>query len=255
MHGRQTLISRWYESDGDEWKLVELDGRIDPNSVRRTRQGYDSPSANEMGMHPLGHTFRPDHAGTLPVFASCPGRTSSDCGRVAGDLDYRHDVSGAWQLDPIMSYGASSVLSLIDERRSALRLDDKVGPSLLRPKPGWLETTGSIAGSVRADDGSPVPHIHVWAMRPDERGRMAGVGSFADRNGDVRIRGLPRGDWILIAHPDLYWVANPRFFFERQGELTDEMLLCPVPVRAGQTIGGIQITMSRGRETTVTSPR
>lgn len=46
-------------------------------------------------------------------------------------------------------------------------------------------------------------------MRPDEQGLMDGVGSFADWNGNFQIRGLPPGDWILIAHPDLSWVANP----------------------------------------------
>ena len=79
---------------------------------------------------------------------------------------------------------------------------------------------------------------------------MDGVGVFADRNGYFWIRGLPPGDWILIAHPDLEWLANPWFFYERQGELTDEMLLYPVRARAGQTTGGIEITMSRGRVTT-----
>ena len=253
------VATRWYDSHGDEWKIVELDHRIAPRSVRRTQRDYDDSAwlyiAEEMGMHPLGHTLDLDHAGTFPVFASCPEQTMSDCAGVSGNLDYWREVSGAWQLDPIMSYGASGTLSFIDERRSVLRLDDKVGASLLRPKPGWLETTGSIAGSVRTDDGSPVPHIHVWAVRPDESGRMDGVGSFADRNGDFRIRGLPPGEWILIAHPDLSWVANPWLFFEGQGELTDEMLLFPVRTRAGQTTGGIDITMSRGRKTTAGAGR
>ena len=203
-------------------------------------------------MHPLGHTLGLGHAATFPVFASCPG-TIDACGRVNGNLDYWRAVSGAWQLDPIMSYGVSGSLSFLDGG-AALRLDDKIGASLLRPKPGWLETTGAIAGSVRTDDG-PVPFVHVWAVRPDGHGLMDGVGSFADRNGDFLIQGLPPGDWILIAHPDLSWVANPRFFFERQGELTDEMLLYPVRARAGQTTSGIEITMSRGRKTTVVAAR
>ncbi len=52
---------------------------------------------------------------------------------------------------------------------------------------------------------------------------------------------------VLIAHPDVEWLANPWFFYERQGELRDEMLLYPVRARAGQTTSGIEITMSRGR--------
>ena len=255
VHGGGSGPTRWYETIDGVHGLVEADHRIDPNSLRVS--SYDRPwpyIANELGMHPLGHTLGLEHAATFPVFSPCPGPRSDDCGRVDGDLGYWRDVRGAWQLDPIMSYGASGTLSFLDDG-SALRLDDKIGASLLRPKPGWLETTGSIAGSVSTDDGRPVPFIHVWAVRPDERGLMDGTGSFANRNGDFLIRGLPPGDWILIAHPDLSWLANPWFFFERQGELTDEMMLFPVRARAGQTTSGIEITMSRGRMTTVGASR
>lgn len=247
------VVSSWYYDGTYGSGLVELDYRMGPNNVRRPKRVYDNPwpyIVDYMGMHPLGHMFGLGHAGTFPVFASCPGPTIDDCGRMSGNLGYWRGVSGAWQLDPIMSYGVSGSLSFTDEG-TALRLDDKIGASLLRPAPGWLEATGTIAGSVRTDDGLPVPHIHVWAVRPDERGLMDGVGSFADRNGDFRIRGLPPGDWTLIAHPDLSWIANPWFFYERQGELLDEMLLYPVRAVAGQTTGGIEITMSRGRVTTV----
>ena len=257
-HGFSTVQHRWHQQIDGAWKIVELDHRIDPNSVRFTRQGYDGPwvyIANELGMHPLGHTLGLEHAGAFPVSRSCPGPTYYDvgtCVSVAGNLGHWRKVSGAWALDPIMSFGLTGVMSFT-EGGGALRLDDKIGVSLLRPKPGWLETTGAIAGSVRTDDGQPAPYIHIWAVQPTEGGLMDGVGSFADHNGDFLIQGLPPGDWILIAHPDLEWLANPWFFYDRQGELADEMLLFPVSARAGQTTRGIEITMSRDRKTPIST--
>ena len=253
-HGARTG-GRWGDEIDGVWGIVELDhslGRPD-EAVTFSRSAYDTPwayIANEMGMHPLGHALGFDHAASFPVARSCPGPTYavSDCGPVNGEFGYWRRVSGAWPLDPVMSYGVSSILSWTGEGR-ALRLDDKVGASLLRPRPGWLATTGTISGSVRTEDGWPVPHVHIWAVRPTEEGRMDGVGAFADRHGNFEIRGLPPGDWILVAHPDLDWLANPWFFYQRQGELLDEMLLYPVRARAGQTTGGIQITMARGRVT------
>lgn len=250
-------VTRWYETIDGIPGMVEADHRINPNPLRMPKSAFNEPGhyiTHELGMHPLGHTLGLGHAAAFPVSTPCPGPTADDCWRMAGNLGYWRDVSGAYQLSPIMSYGVTGATSFI-EGGATLRLDDKIGASLLRPKPGWLETTGAIAGSVNYDNGRPVPFVHVWAVRPNERGLMDGVGSFADRNGDFLIRGLPPGDWILIAHPDLPWLANPRFFFERQGELTDEMMLFPVRARAGQTTSGIEITMSRGRKTTVAAAR
>ena len=257
-HGHGTGETfRWYDTIDGISGMVEWDHRMEPGTVSHPKHVYDNAGAYitwGFGMHPLGHALGLDHAATFPVFASCPGPEGDQCYGVASTPAYWRAVSGAWQLDPIMSYGASGALTFVDGG-ATLRLDDKIGASLLRPKPGWLETTGAIAGSVSYDDGRPVPFVHVWAVRPDEHGLMDGVGSFADRNGDFLIRGLSPGDWILIAHPDLSWMANPWFFFERQGELTDEMLLYPVRARAGQTTSGIEITMSRGRKTTVVADR
>lgn len=251
-HGARTGGSWRDEIDGVRG-VVEADHSLGTpqESVLFPRSVYDTPwayVANEMGMHPLGHTLGLDHAAAFPVARSCPPPTYGvdNCGPVNGDSRYWRRVSGAWPVDPIMSYGVSSIMSWTADGRT-LRLDDEVGASLLRPKPGWLATTGTIAGSVRTDDGRPVPHIHVWAVQPNADGVMDGVGAFADGNGDFQIRGLPPGDWILVAHPDLDWLANPWFFYEGQGDLLDEMLLFPMRAEAGQETGGIEIVMAHGR--------
>ena len=247
-------VSQWYEVRNGHWWKVEVDHDLgQPVTALFTRSDYDSSPwayiANALGQHPIGHTLGLGHAGTFPVSRSCPGptHTADDCGSVDGDLDYWRGVSGAWELDPIMSYGVTSVMSWAPQG-GTLRLDDRIGASVLRPTPGFFETTGAIAGSILAD-GEPVPGIHVWALRQTFEGLLDGVGSFADENGEFHIRGLPPGDWILLAHPDLEWLANARFFYEKQGELRDVMLFRPVRAAAGQTTRGIEITMSRGRTT------
>lgn len=256
VHGVRTGGGRWSEEIDGVRGVVEIDHGLGTpqESVSFPRSAYDTPwayVANALGMHPLGHVLGLEHAASLPVARSCPPPTYAvdNCGPVDGDSRYWRRVSGAWPLDPVMSYGVSSIMSWTEDGRT-LRLDDKVGASLLRPKPGWLATAGTIAGSVRSEDGRPIPHIHIWALRPTENGLVDGVGAFSDRDGNFQIRGLPPGDWFLVAHPDLDWLANPSFFYEQQGELLDEMLLYPVRAQAGQTAAGIEITMSRGRETT-----
>ena len=246
--------SHWYKERNGVWWKVEVDHKMGlPGAVRTPRSLYDSSPwhyiVNELGQHPIGHTLGLGHAGTFPVSRTCPGptHTSVDCGPVNGDPDYWRRVGGAWELDPIMSYGVTAAMSWAPQG-GTLRLDDRIGASVLRPTPGFFETTGAIAGSILAD-GEPVPGIHVWALRQTFEGLVDGVGSFADENGEFHIRGLPPGDWILLAHPDLEWLANPRFFYEKQGELRDVILFRPVRAAAGQTTRGIEITMSRGRTT------
>ena len=254
-------VTHWYEERNGVWGKVEVDHKLGlPDALRVARSAYDHPGvyiASELGQHPIGHTLGLGHAGTFPVSRYCPGwnfhwngefdQELDDCQSDTGDLGYWRSVSGAYELDPIMSYGLTGNASW-NGQGGTLRLDDRIGASVRRPKPGFFETTGAIAGSILAD-GEPVPHIHVWALRQTEEGLVDGVGSFADRNGEFHIQGLPPGDWILLAHPDLEWMANYRFFYERQGEFLDVMLLRPVRAAAGQTTRGIEINMLRGRKT------
>ena len=78
--------------------------------------------------------------------------------------------------------------------------DDRVGASLLRPRAGWIETTGSLSGVLKSD-GEPVAYAHVWALRRSADGMRDPVGVFANAEGEFLIEGLPPGDYALWAHP------------------------------------------------------
>ena len=201
--------------------------------VKRT----DAQLAEISMSHDFGHALRLEHAAAFPVWRFPTGRWNLENWRAA---------RGVWPLDPSMSYGSVAHGYLADESGSFLAWDDEIAISLVRPRPGWLASTGSISGRIHAD-GSPKPFVHVWALLPNADGTVDGVGAFANENGAFRIEGLPAGDYYLWASPDLEWLANPWFFFEGQGELLDVLLPFPIRVVAGQATDGIQINMRSGR--------
>ena len=134
------------------------------------------------------------------------------------------------------------------ERRVSLAPDDRVGASLLRPRAGWIETTGSLSG-VLESDGEPVAYAHVWALRRSAAGMRDPVGAFANAEGEFRIEGLAPGDYALWAHP-IRWRGDQRPLIENGAntDLKDAVLAHPLRVAAGQVTDGIVIPMRRGRE-------
>ena len=200
----------------------------------------DAQLADVSMSHDFGHALRLEHAATFPV------RRWSAADPWGRNWEQWQIVSGAWPLDPAMSYGLAGSGYVADASGSFLGLDDKIGISLARPRPGWLAGAGSISGRIYAD-GSPKPFVHVWALLSDTDGWVDGVGAFADEHGDFRIEGLPPGDYYLWASPDLEWLANPWFFVEGQGELLDVLLPYPIRVVAGGAADGIEINMRSGR--------
>ncbi len=89
--------------------------------------------------------------------------------------------------------------------------DDALGVSLLRPAPGWLQTTGSLAGRVTVD-GHPLAMASVHLLRRDNgRLRATGVQVFTNgtaegtpdtgTDGLFRAEGLAPGDYLLWIHP------------------------------------------------------
>ena len=147
-----------------------------------------------------------------------------------------------WRFDPVMSYGRSG-----PSPDGLLTPDDAVGASLLRPRDGWLATTGSIVGRVTLPDGEGVPWAHVLATLLEPEGAAYSVGVFAWRSGDFEIQGLVPGDYQLIVRSPT-GVANPGFFDARSGAVLDlrqALRAGAVRVRAGQESGPVPLAVRR----------
>ena len=131
---------------------------------------------------------------------------------------------------------------------ASLAPDDRVGASLLRPRAGWIETTGSLSG-VLESGGDPVAYAHVWALRRSADGMRDPVGAFANAEGEFRIEGLAPGDYALWAHPIRWrWDQRPLIENGANTDLKDAVPAHPLRVAAGRVTGGIVIPMRRGRE-------
>lgn len=120
--------------------------------------------------------------------------------------------------------------------------DRNTGASLLRPGSGWLDTVGSISGTVTSD-GEPASYSHVWAFPTSG---SPPIGAFANRSGAFRIEGLPPGGYVLWAHP----ISGYDHRMAGAGAVTDvqdTVLALPVTVAAGRNTGGHRISMRRGR--------
>ena len=173
--------------------------------------------------------------GKPAVFAASRRLRVSSSGE---DFDWRR--SALWSPIPAMAGGESP---------ASLAPDDRVGASLLRPRAGWVETTGSLSGVLKSD-GEPVAYAHVWALRRSNNNRMRDlVGAFANAEGEFRIEGLPPGDYALWAHPiRRRWNQRPLIENGANTDLKDVVLAHPVRVAAGRVTDGIVIPMRRGRE-------
>ena len=163
---------------------------------------------------------------------------------------YLHDESlpSYWRHDPIMAHG------VYPWGEDLLSVDDAIGASLLRPREGWLPTTGSIVGRVALPDGEGVRFASVLATRLRETEDLSySVGVFTDNSGYFEIRGLDPGDYqLLVRSPVLrgnLQIANirrtlPAVILDlRQALRTD-----PVRVRAGEASAPVALAVRRRSE-------
>ena len=184
--------------------------------------------------HEFGHCLGLAHAGALST--------------VRRFKPVENGLRAIHPLDPAMSYGHYNLAE--PERLSP---DDVTGASLLRPAAGWLETTGSISGTLRlAGTGEPAPYAQVWAL-PVADPLPSRIGAFGDGDGEFVIEGLPAGDYALWAQPMSRRGAHPALISEDPPlDLDDSVFGGLVRVAAGQTQGDLEISLHRGR--TVRAP-
>ena len=147
--------------------------------------------------------------------------------------------------DPVMSYSNSYGLDL--------PADDSVAISLLYPAAGFLESRGSVRGTVTVE-GEPAPHAYVQAVRPGGANAPGGPGPgvFTNRDGEFVVEGLSPGNWMLWVHPMLVVRRNAHgSMLERAAEADALAILDQwswVAVRAGEITEDVAITVRRGRE-------
>ena len=140
--------------------------------------------------------------------------------------------------DPVMSYGWNPTRRFETTfgagRLTLVTLDDAVGISLLRPAPGWLETTGGISGRVLQDDGTAVRFAPLLATRLEDGEPVRfGVNTMTDSFGSFSIDGLDPGSYLVKLHPILFPEAHRSLLREATLEFPETTVLGAVEVRAG----------------------
>ena len=175
------------------------------------------------------------HCLGLGAAVSFPG--SPRLRRAAGSEETSWRGRDTWDLAPLMG-----------NYWQPLSDDDRAGASLLRPRPGWPSTVGSVTGNLHVG-GTPVPYVHVYAIRSTPEGVRNPVGAFANFHGEFLIEGLTPGEYVLWALPIReFWSQRPLVLEDAEVDVKDAVLTFPVRVEAGQTTDGITIPMRRGRQ-------
>lgn len=205
----------------DWWLDDELQPRtdVDLDDVLRSITRY---TAQE-----LGHCLGLGHA--VPFPGSQTLRRTAD----GDDFDWRPNI---WNGSPLMS-----------RYWQPLSQDDRVAVSLLRPRPDWRSTVGSVSGALTVE-GFAAPYLHVYAIRSTTEGVRDPVGAFANGDGNFLIEGLPPGEYLLWATQIRYfWAHHHLIAADAETDVKDAVLASPVRVEAGQVTGGIEIPLRIGR--------
>ena len=161
-------------------------------------------------------------------------------------------IPNYWRFDPLMSYGVPA------RAPSRLVADDAIGASLIRPREGWLESTGSIAGQVTLPDGAGAPLAYVLATRLEPEDGAYSVGVLTGKQGDVRklepgefrIEGLAPGDYQLLVRAPTGLGNEIVFLYSVEAvlDLRQTFRAGAVRVRAGEEAGPVPLAVRRRGE-------
>ncbi len=110
-----------------------------------------------------------------------------------------HEVGHALGLQHTWTGSAMSQDVLRNTSRAKpLDADDVAAINVLYGPAGWQTNFGSITGTVRFADGTPVTLASVVAINPTGG---AAVSSLSNPDGTYRIDGIPAGNYLLYVHP------------------------------------------------------
>ena len=217
------------------WTAVAfVDTRRDPDGVWRIYSCdvelneendlfFSRDLAYRILVHELGHCLGLAHGGRYP--------NAREWIHVNG-----HVPNPLWGFDGPMTWVLGAVPSF----------DEEVGASLLRPRSGWLETTGAVYGSVIGEAGlGPVLRVNVLAARIAADGSLTGpVPVPTNKYGHFVIEGLDPGPYVLM----VYSMGPPDRWKKRNDDFRETVLLSPVEVRAGERTGPVVLTVRPGGE-------
>ena len=152
------------------------------------------------------------------------------------------DSTSMWGRSGVMTRSGGDVMGDYEP----ISHTEGIGASLLRPAPGWLETTGGVYGTALAvDDGAERARTVVLVARlgPDGRPRNA-VTRITNEWGQFLIEGLAPGSYVVMVYGRVY-------YGEWDGTIRtrDTLRSEPVRIRAGERTGPLVLTARRPGET------
>ena len=224
------------------WVSLRLDAK-GVLEIKRCNVNLNVPSVrgllrNDMRWliaHELGHCADLDHHAEYPNIW-VPGR---------------RDRPSMWGGHSIMGVTLDEPTRIPEGDTRAVQHTERIGASLLRPAPGWLEATGAIYGTVLgADFGSEIAGMGLLAARIGLDGRPRdAVTRVTNQWGQFTVEGLAPGEYVLM----LYGRGLPPGWttWEDAPRIHKTIRLDPVRVRAGERIGPIVLTARRPAEENV----